>query len=108
MIHPYHLEAELGLFHMGPKIGSNRQKYDIKSSRMLKISCFNHSFIGHPIVSSNVCSVITPEMFPGIFLITALVLEARCNKISIYKLFCLFDLMLYVYSKQLRSCQDGQ
>ena len=40
---PDHLQAELSLFHMRPKLGSNPQQWDDERLRALKISILNHS-----------------------------------------------------------------
>ena len=44
--HPDHLQAELGLPDMWPKLGSNPQGLDDKRFRVLKISVLNHSAKG--------------------------------------------------------------
>ena len=41
-----HPQAELGLSHMWPELGSNPQQWDDKRFRMLKISILNHSATG--------------------------------------------------------------
>ena len=40
---PDHPQAELGLTHMWPKLGSNPQQWDDQRFRALKISGLNHS-----------------------------------------------------------------
>ena len=40
---PDHPQAEIGLSHMWPELGSNPQRWDDKRFRALKISSFNHS-----------------------------------------------------------------
>ena len=43
---PDHPQAELGLSHMWPKLGSNPQWWDDEWFRVLKISILNHSAMG--------------------------------------------------------------
>ena len=43
---PDHLQAELGLSHTWPKLGSNPQQWDDKRFRTLKIRVLNHSATG--------------------------------------------------------------
>ena len=43
---PDHPQAELGLSHMWPELGSNPQRWDDERFRALKISGLNHSATG--------------------------------------------------------------
>ena len=43
---PDHPQAELGLSHMWPELGSNPQRWDVEWFRALKISIINHSATG--------------------------------------------------------------
>ena len=43
---PDHLQAEVGLSHMWPELGSNQQRWDENQFRVLKISVLNQSSTG--------------------------------------------------------------
>ena len=49
---PDHPQAELGLSHMWPELGSNSQRWDDERFRALKISVLNHSATGVAAVTS--------------------------------------------------------
>ena len=49
-----HLQAEIGLSHIWPKLGSKSERWDDKRFRALKISNLNHSATGRKCLHSNV------------------------------------------------------